>query len=190
MVKALHKAGIEVLLDVVFNHTAEGDETGPTLRFRGLDNSIYYLLDDDKRRYNNYSGCGNTMNCNHPVVRNFILDCLRYWVVEMHVDGFRFDLASDPRPRPRRRLLANPPLLEQIAEDPILRRREIDRRGLGCGRRLSGGHAFPASAGPSGTACTATTCAASGAATRAWSGPSPAGCAAAPTSTSTAARRP
>ncbi|MFM8333673.1 MAG: alpha-amylase family glycosyl hydrolase, partial [Candidatus Methylumidiphilus sp.] len=93
MVKALHKAGIEVLLDVVFNHTAEGDETGPTLNFRGLDNSIYYLLENDKRRYRNYSGCGNTMNCNHPVVRNFILDCLRYWVTEMHVDGFRFDLA-------------------------------------------------------------------------------------------------
>ncbi|MCX7813859.1 MAG: alpha-amylase family glycosyl hydrolase, partial [Pseudothermotoga sp.] len=72
----------------------EGDETGPTLNFRGLDNSIYYMLEEDKRRYKNYSGCGNTLNCNHPVVRNYILDCLRYWVVEMHVDGFRFDLAS------------------------------------------------------------------------------------------------
>lgn len=121
MVKALHKAGIEVLLDVVFNHTAEGDETGPTLNFRGLDNSIYYLLEDDKSRYKNFSGCGNTMNCNHPVVRNYILDCLRYWVVEMHVDGFRFDLASILGRDRNGHLVANAPLLEQIAEDPILR---------------------------------------------------------------------
>jgi isoamylase len=121
MVKALHKAGIEILLDVVFNHTAEGDETGPTLNFRGLDNSIYYLLEEDKRRYKNFSGCGNTMNCDHPVVRNFILDCLRYWVVEMHVDGFRFDLASILGRDRKGNLIPNPPLLEQIAEDPILR---------------------------------------------------------------------
>lgn len=121
LVKELHKAGIEVLLDVVFNHTAEGDETGPTLNFRGLDNSVYYLLEDDKRRYKNYSGCGNTLNCNHPVVRGYILDCLRYWVVEMHVDGFRFDLASILGRDRNGHLTANPPLLEQIAEDPILR---------------------------------------------------------------------
>jgi isoamylase len=121
MVKALHKAGIEVLLDVVFNHTAEGDETGPTLNFRGLDNSIYYILEEDRRRYKNYSGCGNTLNCNHPVVRNYILDCLRYWVVEMHVDGFRFDLASILGRDRNGNLVPNPPLLEQIAEDPILR---------------------------------------------------------------------
>ena len=121
MVKALHKAGIEVLLDVVFNHTAEGDETGPTLNFRGLDNTIYYLQEEDKRRYKNYSGCGNTMNCNHPVVRNYILDCLRYWVVEMHVDGFRFDLASILGRDRTGHLIPNPPLLESIAEDPILR---------------------------------------------------------------------
>jgi glycogen operon protein len=121
MVKALHRAGIEVLLDVVFNHTAEGDETGPTLSFRGLDNSIYYLLEENKHRYKNYSGCGNTMNCNHPVVRNFILDCLRYWVVEMHVDGFRFDLASILGRDRNGQLVPNAPLLEQIAEDPILR---------------------------------------------------------------------
>ena len=121
MVKALHKAGIEVLLDVVFNHTAEGNETGPTLNFRGLDNSIYYLLEEDKRHYKNYSGCGNTLNCNHPVVRNYILDCLRYWVVEMHVDGFRFDLASILGRDRSGHLVPNPPLLEQIAEDPILR---------------------------------------------------------------------
>jgi glycogen operon protein len=121
MVKALHQAGIEVLLDVVFNHTAEGDETGPTLSFRGLDNSIYYLLEEDKQHYKNYSGCGNTLNCNHPVVRNYILDCLRYWVVEMHVDGFRFDLASILGRDRTGHLVANPPLLESIAEDPILR---------------------------------------------------------------------
>ncbi|PZN77405.1 MAG: glycogen debranching enzyme GlgX [Candidatus Methylumidiphilus alinenensis] len=121
LVKALHKAGIEVLLDVVFNHTAEGNQTGPTLSFRGLDNSIYYLLEEDKKYYKNYSGCGNTLNCNHPVVRNFILDCLRYWVVEMHVDGFRFDLASILGRDRSGHLTPNPPLLEQIAEDPILR---------------------------------------------------------------------
>ncbi|MGI9212703.1 MAG: glycogen debranching protein GlgX, partial [Methylococcaceae bacterium] len=121
MVKALHRAGIEVLLDVVFNHTAEGDETGPTLNFRGLDNSIYYLLEENKRHYKNFSGCGNTMNCNHPVVRNFILDCLRYWVVDMHVDGFRFDLASILGRDRMGQVVANAPLLEQIAEDPILR---------------------------------------------------------------------
>lgn len=120
MVKALHKAGIEVLLDVVFNHTAEGDENGPCISFKGLDNTIYYLLEDDKRYYKNYSGCGNTINCNHPVVRNFILDCLRYWVTEMHVDGFRFDLASILGRDMRGELIPNPPLLEQIAEDPIL----------------------------------------------------------------------
>jgi len=121
MVKALHEAGIEVLLDVVFNHTAEGNETGPTLSFRGLDNGIYYILEEDRRYYKNYSGCGNTLNCSHPVVRNFILDCLRYWVVEMHVDGFRFDLASILGRDQNGNLVPNPPLLEQIAEDPILR---------------------------------------------------------------------
>lgn len=121
MVKALHRANIEVLLDVVFNHTAEGNESGPTLNFRGLDNSVYYLLEDDKRHYKNYSGCGNTLNCNHPVVRNYILDCLRYWVVEMHVDGFRFDLASILGRDRAGHLTPNPPLLEKIAEDPILR---------------------------------------------------------------------
>jgi glycogen operon protein len=97
MVKALHKAGIEVLLDVVFNHTAEGNETGPTLGFRGLDNGIFYILEDDKRLYKNLSGCGNTINCNHPVVRNFILKCLRYWVVEMHVDEVPLRSRVHPR---------------------------------------------------------------------------------------------
>ena len=94
MVKALHRAGIEVILDVVFNHTAEGNHQGPTLSFRGLDNQIYYILEKDKTYYSNYSGCGNTFRGNHPIVGRLILDSLRYWVSEMHVDGFRFDLAS------------------------------------------------------------------------------------------------
>ncbi|WP_333670908.1 glycogen debranching protein GlgX [Elioraea tepidiphila] len=121
MVRELHKVGIEVILDVVFNHTAEGDERGPTYSFRGLDNTIYYMLSPDGRRYLDYTGCGNTLNCNHPVVRSMIIDCLRQWVVNLHVDGFRFDLASVLGRDARGNLLANPPLLEQIAEDPILR---------------------------------------------------------------------
>ena len=88
MVKALHRAGIEVILDVVFNHTAEGNHDGPTLSFRGLDNPTYYILEQDRARYANYSGTGNTLNANHPIVRRMILDSLRYWVKEMHVDGF------------------------------------------------------------------------------------------------------
>jgi isoamylase len=120
MVRELHKADIEIMLDVVFNHTAEGGEDGPTLSFRGLDNSIYYLLDANKR-YIDYTGCGNTLNCNHPVVRSLIIDCLRHWVSEFHVDGFRFDLASILGRDVNGKLLANPPLLEQIAEDPVLR---------------------------------------------------------------------
>ena len=121
MVRELHRAGIEVILDVVFNHTAEGNEHGPTLNFRGLDNPIYYLLGSDPRHYRNFSGCGNTLNCNHPVVRDYILDCLRYWALEMHVDGFRFDLASVMARDEQGELEANAPLLERIAEDPILR---------------------------------------------------------------------
>lgn len=121
MVQALHRAGIEVILDIVFNHTAEGDHTGPTINFRGLDNRIYYMLEDDRRYYRNYSGTGNTLNCNHPVVRDYILDCLRHWVIEMHVDGFRFDLASVLGRDECGGLAYNPPLLERIAEDPILR---------------------------------------------------------------------
>ena len=93
LIKQFHQNGIEVILDVVFNHTAEGNENGPTISYRGIDNKTYYLTTKDGQ-YNNYSGCGNTMNCNNPVVRNDILDCLRYWVSEYHIDGFRFDLAS------------------------------------------------------------------------------------------------
>jgi len=125
MVRELHRAGIEVILDIVLNHTSEGNEMGPTLCFRGLDNSIYYLLEDNKRYYKNFSGCGNTLNCNHPVVRTFVMDCLRYWVIDMHVDGFRFDLASILGRGPDGELLENPPLVERIAEDPILRNTKI-----------------------------------------------------------------
>jgi glycogen operon protein len=121
MVRAFHQAGIEVILDVVFNHTAEGNELGPTLCFRGMDNAILYTLEADKRHYRNYAGTGNTVNANHPVVRDHILAALRYWMVEMHVDGFRFDLASVLGRDGSGKLLANAPLLERIAEDPILR---------------------------------------------------------------------
>ena len=120
MVRELHKAGIEVILDIVFNHTAEGNEQGPTFSFKGLDNSIYYILDDDKRFYKNFAGCGNTVNCNHPVVRTFIMQCLHYWVTEMHVDGFRFDLGSILGRDQHGLLMESPPMLERIAEDPIL----------------------------------------------------------------------
>jgi glycogen operon protein len=120
MVKALHRAGLEVILDVVFNHTAEGDHTGPTLCFRGLDNVTYYILEGDRSRYANYSGTGNTLNANHPVVRRMIVDSLRYWVEEMHVDGFRFDLASILTRDPSGHPMPNPPVLWDIESEPSL----------------------------------------------------------------------
>jgi len=120
MVKALHRAGIEVILDVVFNHTAEGDHNGPTLSFRGLDNTAYYILESDRSRYANYSGTGNTLNANHPVVRRMILDSLRHWAVEMHVDGFRFDLASILSRDSSGQVMPNPPVLWDIESDPAL----------------------------------------------------------------------
>lgn len=120
MVKALHRAGIEVILDVVFNHTAEGDHNGPTLSFKGIDNSTYYILEQNRSRYANYSGTGNTLNANQSVVRRMILDCLRYWVHEMHVDGFRFDLASILSRDSSGYPLANPPVLWDIESDPSL----------------------------------------------------------------------
>lgn len=119
LIKALKENGIEVILDVVFNHTAEGNEMGPCFSFKGIDNNVYYMLTPDAHYYN-FSGCGNVMNCNHPVVRNFIIDCLRYWAIEYRVDGFRFDLASilgrDQNGAP----MANPPILESLAFDPVL----------------------------------------------------------------------
>ncbi len=120
MVKALHRAGIEVILDVVFNHTAEGERSGPTLGFRGIDNPTYYLLEEGGAHYADYSGCGNTLNANHPVVRRMIVDSLRYWVEEMHVDGFRFDLASILARDSSGHPLPNPPVLWDIESEPAL----------------------------------------------------------------------
>jgi glycogen operon protein len=120
MVRALHKAGIEVILDVVFNHTAEGNELGPTLGFKGLENRVYYMLANGGSRYRNYSGCGNTVNGNHPIVREMIFHCLRHWVHNYHIDGFRFDLASILSRDRTGELVPNPPLVEIIAEDPLL----------------------------------------------------------------------
>jgi isoamylase len=120
MVKALHRAGIEVILDVVFNHTAEGDQDGPTLSFRGLENSAYYILEQDRSRYANYSGTGNTLNANHPVVRRMIVDSLHYWVEQMHVDGFRFDLASILERDESGNPLPMPAVLWDIDSDPAL----------------------------------------------------------------------
>src|SRR6266404_4767946 len=120
MVKALHREGLEIILDVVFNHTAEGDHTGPTISLRGLDNSIYYLLEPDQARYANFSGTGNTLNANHPIVRRLIVDSLRYWVEVMHVDGFRFDLASILARDPSGKVMPNPPVLWDIESDPAL----------------------------------------------------------------------
>ncbi len=119
MVRAFHRAGIEVILDVVYNHTCEGDEGGPVLSFRGLDNAIYYLLDKEGRTFN-FTGCGNTLNCNHPVVRDLILDSLTYLVAELHVDGFRFDLATVLGRGADGKALEDPPLLRHIAEHPVL----------------------------------------------------------------------
>lgn len=120
MVKALHQAGIEVILDVVFNHTAEGDHCGPTLCFRGVDNSTYYILEPDGLNYANYTGTGNTLNANHPIVRRMIVDSLRYWVEVMHVDGFRFDLASVLSRDSSGNVMSNPPVLWDIETDPVL----------------------------------------------------------------------
>jgi isoamylase len=120
MVKALHRAGIEVILDVVFNHTAEGGNDGPTLCYRGLANDFYYILEKDKSRYADYTGCGNTLNANQPIVRRLIQDSLRYWVSQMHVDGFRFDLASILSRDEAGSPLPNPPVLWDIESDPLL----------------------------------------------------------------------
>ncbi|MBW2260076.1 MAG: glycogen debranching enzyme, partial [Deltaproteobacteria bacterium] len=125
MVKAFHGSGLEVLIDVVFNHTAEGDSSGPVISFRGLDNVVYYCLDPESKEYLNLSGCGNTVNCNHPVVQAFILDCLRYWVLEMHVDGFRFDLASVLRRDDKGEFLPGRTLVDVIEQDPVLAQSKI-----------------------------------------------------------------
>ena len=119
LIRELHDNGIEVILDVVFNHTAEGNEKGPTFCFKGIDNKIYYMLTAEGDYYN-FSGCGNTLNCNHPVVRQMILECLRYWIINYRVDGFRFDLASILGRNEDGSPMNKPPLLESLANDPLL----------------------------------------------------------------------
>ncbi|CAH9070451.1 unnamed protein product [Cuscuta epithymum] len=160
LVREAHRRGIEVIMDVVFNHTAEGNENGPTLSFRGVDNSIFYML-APKGEFYNYSGCGNTFNCNHPTVRQFILDCLRYWVIEMHVDGFRFDLASiltrssslwdavnvygnsvEGAMLTTGTPLSSPPLIDMISSDPILSGVKLIAEAWDCGGLYQVG-AFP-----------------------------------------------
>ena len=141
LIKALKENGIEVILDVVFNHTAEGNEMGPCFSFKGIDNNVYYMLTPDAHYYN-FSGCGNVMNCNHPVVRNFIIDCLRHWAIEYRVDGFRFDLASilgrDQNGAP----MANPPILESLAFDPVLGKMKLIAEAWDAGGLYQGG-SFP-----------------------------------------------
>jgi len=132
LVKACHQEGIEVILDVVYNHSAEGNEYGPTVSFRGLDNAVYYMLDRG-RHYLNYSGCGNTLNCNHPVVRRLIIDSLRHWVMEYHVDGFRFDLAAILGRGPSGEWIPNYSVLNDIANDPLLARTKIIAEGWDAG---------------------------------------------------------
>ena len=122
LVRELHKHDIEVILDVVFNHTREGNHYGPTVSFKGLDNNIYYMLESAPEFYNDFTGCGNTLNCNHPVVRKFILDCLRYWVTEMHVDGFRFDLAAVFSIDVDQQEKGKTPIIHEIETDPVLSR--------------------------------------------------------------------
>src|SRR4030095_8545683 len=120
MVKALHRAGIEVILDVVFNHTTEGNQNGPTICYRGLANEFYYILQREKSLYADFTGCGNTLNANQPIVRRMIQDSLRHWVTQMHVDGFRFDLASILSRDESGNPMPNPPVLWDIESDPLL----------------------------------------------------------------------
>ena len=143
LIKEFHANGIEVILDVVFNHTAEGNEKGPTFCFKGFDNKVYYMLTPDGNYYN-FSGCGNTLNCNHPVVRQMILECLRYWTINYRVDGFRFDLASILGRNEDGSPLNNPPLLELLAADPILRNVKLIAEAWDAGGMYQVG-SFPAS---------------------------------------------
>ena len=141
MVKAFHREGIEVIIDVVYNHTAERDAQGPTVTFRGLDNVVYYAIDPATKAYVNISGCGNTLNCNHPVVHSLIIDSLRYWVLEMHVDGFRFDLAAILKRDGAGALINGPSLIDDIEKDPILAQTKIIAEAWDMGAHLVGG--FP-----------------------------------------------
>ena len=168
MVRALHQAGIEVILDVVFNHTAEGNERGPDASAsRGWRTASTTCSKTAASYYRNYSGCGNTVNGNHPIVREMIFHCLRHWVHNYHVDGFRFDLASILSRDRERRPGAQSAGGRGDRRRSAAGRHEDHRRGVGRGRRVPGRHVRPACAGPNGTAATATTCAASGAAIRA-----------------------
>jgi len=142
MVRELHRAGIEVILDVVFNHSGEGNELGPTISFRGIDNTTYYMLDDNPRYYRNFSGTGNTFNCNNPVMRTLITEALHYWVVDMHVDGFRFDLGSILGRDDHGNLLEDAPIIGRIAEDPILRNTKVIAEAWDAGGAYQVG-AFP-----------------------------------------------
>jgi len=139
LIKDLHSHGIEVILDVVFNHTAEGNEYGPTISYRGIDNQTYYMLTPEGY-YFNFSGCGNTLNCNNPVVRSMVLDCLRYWAAEYHIDGFRFDLAAILSRDPWGYPLPNPPLLESLAFDPILGKCKLIAEAWDAGGLYQVGH--------------------------------------------------
>lgn len=142
LIKALHDHGIEVILDVVFNHTAEGNEHGSTFCFKGFDNKVYYMLTPEGNYYN-FSGCGNTLNCNHPIVRQMILECLRYWTVSYRVDGFRFDLASILGRNEDGSPMNNPPLLESLAYDPVLSRVKLIAEAWDAGGMYQVG-SFPA----------------------------------------------
>jgi isoamylase/glycogen operon protein len=142
LVKELHKNGIEVILDVVFNHTAEGNESGPILSFKGIDLPIYYMM-DSHHQFSNYTGCGNTVNCNHAVVREFIRTSLQYWVTEMHVDGFRFDLAGIMMRGLRGEVLTNPPIIEELSEDPILANTKLIAEPWDCAGLYELGNFYP-----------------------------------------------
>lgn len=142
MVRELHKAGIEVILDVVFNHTAEGNEEGPVLSFKGIGGAIYYIL-DQKMHMQNFTGCGNTVNANHPIVRDFIRSCLQYWVSEMHVDGFRFDLAAALCRGTHGEPLPAAPLIEELSQDPLLNQTKLIAEPWDSGGLYCLGHFYP-----------------------------------------------
>jgi glycogen debranching enzyme GlgX len=165
MVRRLHAAGIEVILDVVYNHTAEGNEMGPTVSFRGIDNASYYMLAEDRRYYHDVTGCGNSMNLSHPRVLQMVADSLRYWVTEMGVDGFRFDLATTLG---RDKYGFNPgaSFFDMIRQDPILSRVKLIAEPWDTGPMRATGSAATAPAGRSGTTAIAIRCGPSGAATK------------------------
>ncbi len=156
MVKALHRAGIEVILDVVYNHTAEGNHLGPMLSFKGVDNASYYrLMPDDQHHYMDFTGTGNSLNPVHPSVLRLIMDSLRYWVTECHVDGFRFDLAS-ALARELYDVDRLSAFFDTIHQDPVPQPGQADRRAVGRRPGRLPGRQLPRAAGRSGTACTAT----------------------------------